>query len=803
MHSLFADLRYCLRVLRNSPGFTAVAVLTLALGIGAITAIFSVVSAVLIRPLPYPNHASLLRVEESHPGQPSTELTYATFLDLQRDVTVIRNTAAFRFWLFNVTGDREPEQVPGATVSGDFFPALGTKPLLGRVIRAEDDQPGGDNHVVVLSYGLWRRRFGGDPAIVGKTLRVNNENHAVVGVMPPGFDFPSRAELWTPLVAGGSLRGNRRAHLLTVIADLAPHRSLSDAQAELASFGARIEEENPGDDDPGLAIAAISLKNSLAAPVRPALVLLIIAVSLLLLIACANTANLLLARAAFRRKEFAIRLAVGASRWRLVRQLLTESVVLSSLGGGLGLAIAFWSLRIIVAADVNNIPQLAQVSLDWRVLTFAFAASLLTGLLFGMTPAFAGIQAAPASSLKESVPALIGGRRFASSEGLIVLQFALALLLLAGAGLLANSFVRILRVNPGFNPANLLTMQVFLSPAEFPEGDPKGALLLHEMLERIRALPSVRSAGLVISLPITGGPSTDFVVPGRPDPPPGDEPSADIRVIDPGYLATMQIPLLSGRNFDEDDNQDSPRVMLINRAMARQFWPDENPLGKRVTMKDWGPPLTGQVVGVVGDVKINGLDAAVGPAIYWPYSQFPVNFNAIVVRSDADPLRLVAAVKSGIWSVDKNQPVSQIATMEQVLSDSLAHRRLYLVLLGIFAASALLLAAVGIYGVLSYSVSRRTREIGIRLALGARQADVLKLVLGRGVRLALLGVAMGLIAAVALTHLMTSLLFGVRASDPATFAAVAVLLVFVAIVACYIPARRATRVEPVRTLREE
>jgi putative ABC transport system permease protein len=346
-------------------------------------------------------------------------------------------------------------------------------------------------------------------------------------------------------------------------------------------------------------------------------------------------------------------------------------------------------------------------------------------------------------------------------------------------------------------------MQVFLSPVQFPEGDPKGAVVLHQMLERVRAVPGVRSAGLVISLPLTGGPSTGFVISGRPAPRPGDEPSADILVIDPGYLQTMQIPLLAGREFRERDNQNSARVMIINETMAREFWPNESPIGKRITMMDWGPPLTGEIVGVAGDVKINGLDTAIGPAIYWPYSQFPVNFNAIVVRSDADPLRLVSAVKSQIWSVDKNQPISKIATMEQVLSDSIAQRRLYLVLLGVFAGAALLLAAVGIYGVMSYSVSQRAHEIGIRLALGAAQTEILKLILGHGAKLALLGVATGILAATALTRLMSSLLFGVSPSDPATLAAVAVLLMLVAMVACYIPARRAMRVDPMIALRYE
>ncbi|MGH9709341.1 MAG: ABC transporter permease, partial [Candidatus Acidiferrales bacterium] len=532
MQTLWQDIRFGLRVLAKSPGFTAVAVLTLAIGIGANTAIFSVINAVLLRPLPYPNHNALLRVEETHPGENSAgALTYATFLDLERDSTSIQNASAFRPWVFNVTGEGEPEQVPGAMVSGNFFPALGSKPLLGRVLRKEDDQAGGDNRVTVLSYAFWQRRYGGQRAIVGKTIQVNTQDFVVIGVMPPGFDFPERAEMWCPLVPGGGLHNNRRAHLLTVIGDLAQGTSLGGAKGELASFAARVAKENPGVDDPGLAITAVSLKNSLVAPLRPALVILIFAVGLLLLIACANVANLLLARAASRRKEIAIRLAIGAGRSRLARQLLTESVLLASLGGILGLGVASWSLSFIVAANAKNIPQLVGVSLDWRVLAFTLLVSVLTGLLFGLVPALAGIKTDLNASLKDAAAVSTGGTRRVSNESLIVLQFALAVVLLAGAGLLGNSFVRLLRVNPGFNPKNVLTMQVFLSPVQFPEGDPKGAVVLRQMLERVRAVPGVRSAGLVISLPLMGGPSTDFVISGRPTPRLGDEPSADILVI--------------------------------------------------------------------------------------------------------------------------------------------------------------------------------------------------------------------------------------------------------------------------------
>jgi putative ABC transport system permease protein len=564
-----------------------------------------------------------------------------------------------------------------------------------------------------------------------------------------------------------------------------------------------VERQNPGQDDPGLGLRTTPLKANLVALVRPALLILIFSVGLLLVIACANVANLLLARAAARRKEIAIRVALGAGRGRLARQLLTESVMLAALGGALGFVFASWSLNLMKAINGVDIPRLAQVSIDGRVLAFTMAVTLFTGLLFGIAPALSGIKTDLNSSLKEGAAVGTGGTRRNGSEALIIPQFALAVVLLAGAGLLANSFVRLLRVNPGFRPDHLLTTQLFLSPAEYPEGDPRGAMLLDSMLQRVQAIPGVRSAGIVTALPITGGADTDFVIAGRPAPRPGDEPSAHIRSASPGYFRTMGIPLLAGREFSEQDNARAPRVMLINETMARKFWPNANPIGQHVTMLDWGPPLEGEIAGVVGDVKTNGLDEVTGPMIYWPNYQFSQLFNSLVVRSDADPMSLVAAVKSAVWSVDKNQTVSEIKSMDQVLADSLARRRLYMLLLGVFAAAALLLAAVGVYGVMAYSVSQRTHEIGIRLALGAERRDVLRLVLRQGMGVTMIGVALGLAAAFSLTRLMSSLLFGVSATDPLTFAAVAVLLFGIALVACYIPARRAMRVDPMVASRYE
>ena len=801
--ALVQDLRFGARMLGKNRGFAAVAVLTLALGMGATTTIFSVVNSILLRPLPYQNHDRLLRVEETHPGAIGSGVTFATYLDLEREARTVENVSAFREWVFNVTGGAEPQQVSGALISGNFFNAFGSPPLLGRTIQPDDDRPGGNNRVIVLSYALWRSRFGADGKILGHTLNVNAEPFTVIGVMPPGFDFPQHSELWCPLVPGSGLHNNRRAHLLTVLADRKREEALGGVQGELTAFAESVEKRNPGVDDPSLTLSTVTLQKSLVAPVRPALVILLLAVGLLLLIACANVANLLLARTAARRKEIALRLALGASRARLAMLVLTESVFLSLLAGAVGLLIAEAGLTFIRAQNNQDLPRFTEINLDWRVFAFALGVSILSGLFFGLAPALAGAKLNLNAPLKEGNWEPAGASLRLSNGTLTVLQFGLATILLAGAGLLGGSLLRVLRENPGFNPENLLTLQIFLSPVRYPEGDSNAAIVLHEMLERVRALPGVRSAGVVNALPITGGPSTEFVIEGRPAPRLGDEPGADIRVTDPGYFPAMGIPLLAGRSFTEHDTAGSVRVVLINETLARNFWPNENPVGKSITMKDWGPPLTGEIVGVVADVKGNGLDAAVGPMLYWPYTQFGQIFNTMVVRSDDNPLRLAAAVKSRIWSVDKDQPVSRVQTMDQILSDSVARRRLYVVLLGVFAWVALLLAAAGIYGVVSYSVTQRTREIGIRVALGAERVDVLTLIIAQAAKLALTGEVLGILLALGLTRLMASLLFGISAADPFTFAGVAILLSAVALAACYIPARRATEVDPMVALRYE
>jgi len=803
VEALLQDLRFAFRMLGKSPGFTAIVVLTLGLGMGSTTTIFSAVNSILLRPLPYHNSQRLSRIQETHPGSGSMGVTYATFLDLQRQATTIENASAYREWIFNVTGRAEPRQISGALVSGNFFSALGSTPMLGRAILPEDDQPGANNRVAVLSYGLWQSHFGADRNILGQTVMINAEPFAVLGVMPRGFDFPNQSEMWCPLVPGGDFHDNRRAHLLTVLADVARGNSSGNVNGELTALAKRVEERNPGVDDPSLSLTAVPLQKSLTAPVRPALAILFFAVGLLLVIACANVANLLLARTAARSKEIAVRLALGASRARLALLLLTESVFMSLLGGTLGLFLAEAGLGFIRAQSGETAGRFALVHLDWRVFTFACCVSLLSGLFFGLAPAVRGSRVNLNAPLKEGRWQNARTSRWLSADALTVLQFGLATILLAGTGLLGGSLLQVLRVNPGFNPDHLLTLQVFLSPVKYPERDSKSGITLHEMLESIRALPGVRSAGVVNSLPISGGPSTDFVIEGRPAPRPGDEPGADIRVADSKYFSTMGIPLLAGRSFTEHDDAAAPRAVVINQTLARAFWPDESPLGQHITMKDWGPPLTGEIVGVVGDVKTNGLDEPVGPMIYWSYYQFGTIFNRIVVRAHDDPLGLIPAVKSRIWAVDKDQPVSQIQTMRQILSQSLARRRLYVVLLGFFAFVALLLAAAGIYGLVSYAVTQRTREMGMRVALGAEPLDVLRLIILQAAKLVLAGELLGILAALGATRLLAGLLFGVSSIDPVTFAGVALLLSAVALVACYVPARRAMRVDPIVALRNE
>ncbi|MCI0389449.1 MAG: ABC transporter permease [Acidobacteria bacterium] len=713
---MMQDIRIGLRVLRTQHGFTLVAVLTLALGIGASTLIFSVVNAVLLRPLPFPDSQRIIRIEERHQAWASaSNLTYASFLDLGQESSTAEYIAAARFWTTSLT---------------------------------------------------------------------------------EGYD------LWSPLAAGGNLRNNRRSHLLGVLARLRPGFTTEQAQTEFSRIARRIEEQNPGVDDPGLGINVVSLHNRLVAPLRRALLVFLCAVGLLLLMACANVANLLLARATAREREMAIRSALGAGRLRLARQLLSEGTLLALLGGAAGLLLAMWGVGLVTSLNPTNFPRINEVSIDGRVLGFALLISLLTGVLFGMAPVLQLPKHALYETLKDGGRSTSGIRRRGLRQVLVVVEVGLALVLLIGAGLLINSFLRLMQVNRGFDPTNVLAVNINLPYSKYPNGMQQTAVL-QQVLERVSSVPGVRSAGLTSTLPFTGGPATDFVIEGRSPVEAGHAPVADIRIIDPNYFRTLAIPLRAGRTFTERDTAEAPRVMIINEEMMRRHWPGENPIGRNVTMKDWGPPLTGEIVGVVGDVKADGLDKATRPMIYWPYPQFPGIFNNLVIRTEGDPMGVIAAVKSQIWSVDREQPLSGIQTMEHVIAGSVAPRRFNMLLLGAFAALALALAAVGIYGVISFTVAQRTHEIGVRMALGAKRFDVIKLVVMQGMALVLAGMGIGLAVSLGLTRLMANLLFDVSATDPWTFAIVPLLLGAVALLACSLPAWRATKVDPMAALRYE
>ncbi|MDQ3803874.1 MAG: ABC transporter permease [Acidobacteriota bacterium] len=806
------DLRYGLRTLLKNPGFTAVAVIALALGIGANSAIFSVVNAVLLRPLPYrdPDRLVMVWEENTKAGYPRDTPAAANYIDWRDQNQVFEGMAAIADVSFNLTGAGEPERLDGRRVSASLFPLLGVEPHLGRAFLPEEDQPGA-NRVAVLSHGLWQRRFGADANIAGKPLTLNGESYEVVGVMPPHFQFPSREdELWVPIAFTPQEAASRGRHYLQVLARLKPGVTLGQAQAEMSTIAARLQQQYP-EQNTNLGATVTPLHEHVVGDIRPALLVLLGAVGFVLLVACANVANLLLARAAVRQKEIAVRVALGASRLRLVRQFLTESVLLAALGGGLGLLLSVWGVSLLKTFIPENISQARAVAVDARVLGFTVLVSLLTGLIFGLAPAVQASNFNLNETLKE------GGRDSAAgSRGnriralLVVAEVAVSLVLLIGAGLLINSFLRLRNVDPGFRADNLLTMSIELPQQKYPDPARRAAFYT-ELVSRIEALPGVKSAAVTNWIPLVfQGDSIGFSIEGRPDPAPGQgrRPTVVTRVVHPHYFRTMGIQLLRGREFGEQDRVESPTVAVISETMARRHWPGEDPTGKRITP---GPATSTDpddwvtIVGVVKDVRQFELGAEPKPQMYVSYAQGWSFFapRHLVVSTAVEPLSLAATVRKTVWEIDKDQPVSDIRTMEEVLSESLARQRFSMLLLGIFAAVALALAAVGIYGVMSYAVAQRTHEIGIRMALGAQRGDVLKLAVGQGLKLVLIGVALGLAAAFALTRVMASLLFGVSATDPATLVTISLVLIGVAVLASYIPARRAAKVDPMIALRYE
>ena len=803
MRTLWQDLRYGLRMLVKKPGFALAAALTLALGIGVNTAIFSVVNAVLLRPLPYPEPERLMQLWETNERfglrEPISPHEFAAWREQSQ---TFEQMAAYEYAGFALTSEgSQPERIVGSAASASLFAALGVKPALGRDFLAEEDAPG-RNRVVILSHGLWQRRFGADPELIGQTLTLNRESYTVIGVMPPGFQFPDSVEMWTPL--GVDLNSQSRSnHYLRAVGRLKPDTSLETAQAEMNSIVSAVAREHP-DSTHGARL--VSLHEEIVGNVRPALYVLLGSVALILLIACANVANLLLARATARQKEVAIRAALGANRRRLIRQFLTESILLAALGGGLGLLLALWGVDLLVAASPGDIPRVDKISIDGTVLGFTFGVALLTGIVMGCAPALRATKLDLNETLKEGSHSATGGPRRQRLSGLLVIaEVALALVLLIGAGLLLQSFMRLLQVDPGFRPENLLTMQLSLPEAAYPEAQHRIAFF-DQVLARIEALAGVQAVGAVSDLPFSGSrTSNSFEIEARPPMARGESINADFRISSPNYFQAMGIPLLRGRDFSARDTRDAPLVVIINQTMARRFWPDEDPMGQRLTIGRAadGSPVWREVVGIIGDIRHDRLNVEPAPEMYVPYWQRPAGRLSLVVRATGEPRDLIAAIRSAVQSVDPHQPVYSINLMERRIARFLAPHRFNAYLLGIFALLALLLAVVGVYGVLAYAVARRTQEIGIRMALGARPRDVLRLVIKQGLSLTLIGIAIGLAASLALTRLLTSLLYGVSATDPLTFMSVPLLLLAVALLATYIPARRAARVDPLVALRYE
>ncbi len=805
------DLRYGIRLLLKTPAFTFVAVLTLALGIGANTTIFSVVNAVLLRPLNYKEADRLVQVWHRNVSTPAAqrqniELTPANFLDLRAQNQVFKHLAAFVSHDFNLTGMGEPERLQGWQVSASLFPMLAVAPIAGRVFTEAEDRDGAEK-VAVLSHELWQRRFGGQSGVIGSKLTLDDLSYTVVGVMPPGFGFPVKgAELWAPLAFSPDERNARSSFYLNGIARLKAGVTLEQTQAEMDAVAQRLELAHPKSNT-GMRFHTNDLREGMVGNVKLILWVLAGAVGFVLLIACVNVANLLLARAAAREKELAVRAALGAGRLRLARQMLTESSLLALLGGTAGLLFAFWGLRALKAINPGTIARLDEVALDWRVLGFTFGLSLLAGLIFGLAPAMQISTLNLNQTLNEGGRESSGARSRRLRGLLVVAEVALSLVLLVGAGLLVRSFLRLQSVDLGFNPDRLLTMRVDLSSAKSQQL-PQIVNFYQQVIEKVRALPGVESASVVNAAPIiTPGMRSAIVIEDKPDPLPGQPMLANNRVISPDYFQTMKIPLLAGRALTGQDQANTPEAVVINQMMARRYWGDENPVGKRIKLGPRGsklPWLT--VAGVVGDIRQAGLSADPLPEFYTPFTQPHAPWarpRVLVIRAAGDPANLVSAMKSQIWSVDKDQPIFAIRTMEEILDRWLATRRFNMLLLGVFASLALVLAAVGIYGVISYTVSLRAREIGVRIALGASARDILRLVVGHGMFLTLLGVALGLAASFGLTRFLANLLFGVQPTDPLTFAGISLLLALVALAACYLPARRATKVDPLVVLRSE
>ncbi len=812
MTSLTQDIRYGVRMLLKSPSVSIVATIALALGIGANTAIFSVVNAVLLRPLPFPNSESLMSVFTSNKdrGVLRGSYSYPDFFDLRAQNNSFERVSCYHDGDYILTQRGEPSRLTGVIASADLFPLLGVSPMLGRGFVPEEDKPS-TNRVVVLSQAVFEKYFNSDENILNQPITLAGKPFTVVGVMPRGFQFPVQndpIDLWTTIAGDSSgkdpITEQRGAHFLKVIGRLKPGVTEEQAQADGETIGARLQQQYP-DTNSRQSVFVEQTLRSLVGDIRPALLILLGAVSFVLLIACANVANLLLARAMSRYKEMAIRSALGASRWRVIRQLLIESVLLSVVGGALGLLLAVWWSDLLMALGTDNIPRAVHVGIDWRVLLYTFVVSIMTGILFGLAPAFHSSKTVLVESLKEGRGAGTGAKRNKLRAGLVVSEVAVAVILLVAAGLLIKSLWLLHTVNPGLDPKNVLTFNIALPEVKYPTE--RQSQFYSDLKNRLETLPGVRSVSSVYPLPLSGDRfSISFEIDGRPVAR-KDQPSADFFNADPGYFKTMGIPLLKGRDFDQRDQHESPQVIIVSEKFARLHFPNEDVIGKRIkpgisTFEGQETPMR-EIVGVVGDVKNRALNMEPRAVYYVPQAQVPFNQMIMVVKTTGDPHSLLRAATKEVATLDGDLPVFGAKTMEEYISRSVSTPRFNTTLLSIFAAVALVLTVVGLYGVMSYAVAQRTSEIGIRLALGAQTRDVLSLIIKQGAQLVLLGLGIGLFGAFALMKVISGLLFGVTTKDPMTFAVVTVVLAVIALLACYLPARRATRVDPLEALRYE
>jgi len=797
------DLRYALRQLIKAPSFTIVAILTLALGIGACTAIFSVVKTVLLSSLDYPDPDRLVILRETNlPQFPEFSVSPPNFIDWQKQAKSYEYLGAAASATLNLTGEGEPQRLIGVAVTAHYFDVYGIKPLLGRLLLPEEDAPG-KNHVLVLSHGFWQRVFGGARDVVGRSVQIDGEPYQIVGVAPYGFGAANKVDVWTPMAFTPDQTKNdaRGGHWISVYGRLKPGVTFRQAKAEMEVIAAQLAVQYP-DPQKGWGIFMMPMQDYQVRDVKPVLYTLLGAVGCVLLIACANLANLLLARATARHREISIRAALGAGRGRLIRQLLTESVVLAVCGGAAGVILAKWELDALLALAPTNLPRSSEIHLNTGVLLFSLLLSIATGLLFGIAPAWLAARADVNEALKQGTRGSTeGGARGRLRSALVVIEVTLALVLLGGAGLLARSFMQLAHVDPGFIPENATVLRLALPQKKYAQPEQQNAFA-SSLLEHLKDLPGVQAVGLTQSMPLVGDYVLGFNIEGRPAIAPADMPSTNYYSVTPDYFHAMGIRLIRGRLFTPQDDPKAPRVAIINETMARQFFPNEDPIGKRINITN-GPDTWRQIVGIVGDIKQYGVDKATSAQSYEPFAQVPFNSVNVVIRTKGSPAALLGALRPAVYAVDKDQPVGAIRPLEEIVSDSISRQRFAMTLLTVFSGVALVIAAVGIYGVMAYNVVQRTGEFGIRMALGAQQGDVLRLVLTQGGKLIGLGLAVGLIATLAASRAMGSMLFNTSSYDPLTLSSITLLLGAVALIACFFPANRATKVNPIEALRTE